>query len=108
VTDTIKRWECPECGRKWTPFTRAPKHHCARGEGCPGVPVERVYVAVEALPYREMLQLCVRAFGVVIDAVTGEDEPSHTQLCEDHRFIHHASTGDDADCICRAVTGEKT
>jgi hypothetical protein len=31
----------------------------------------------------------------------GEDAPrTHTQECEDHRFIVHASTGDDADCIC--------
>jgi hypothetical protein len=25
----------------------------------------------------------------------------HTQECDDHRFCHHAATGDDADCICK-------
>jgi hypothetical protein len=34
----------------------------------------------------------------------GEDAPrTHTQECEDHRFIVHAGTGDDADCICGEV-----
>jgi predicted HAD superfamily Cof-like phosphohydrolase len=26
----------------------------------------------------------------------------HTQDCEDYRFVHHASTGGDAECICDA------
>lgn len=25
---------------------------------------------------------------------------THTQACNDNAFIHHAATGDDADCIC--------
>jgi hypothetical protein len=28
------------------------------------------------------------------------EERKHTQQCDDHRFIFHVSTGDDADCIC--------
>ena len=27
---------------------------------------------------------------------------THTQECEDHRFMLHAATGDDAPCICGA------
>lgn len=41
MTDTIKRWECPECGRRtWA------NEHWVRGGShakCPGVPVERPY-----------------------------------------------------------------
>ncbi|MDQ3274647.1 MAG: hypothetical protein M3Q39_06340 [Actinomycetota bacterium] len=51
--NTIVRWECPECGKAWRPGT-------TRHNDCPGVPVERTYVAVdalrreaEALPYRQ-------------------------------------------------------
>ncbi len=48
MTDTISRWECPECGEKWGYAAEAPHG----GPGlirCPGVPVERTYVAVDAL-----------------------------------------------------------
>lgn len=26
----------------------------------------------------------------------------HTQDCEDYRFVHHACSGEDAECICGA------
>lgn len=78
MTDTIRRWECPRCGRVlervWSPGD-------SHGH-CPGVPVERVYVARDALPERmgpgrDPLKLtywlgwddCVAA----IDAVTEEN-----------------------------------
>jgi len=46
MTDTIRRFECPECGRKTA------NEHWVRGGShakCPGTPVERVYVPREAV-----------------------------------------------------------
>jgi len=40
--DVIRRWECPKC--EVGSFRRFSSH-----SSCPGVPVERVYVAVDAL-----------------------------------------------------------
>ncbi len=50
MSDTITRWECPKCGR-------ADANHWDDEDtyNCPGVPVERTYVAVDAL--REALAL---------------------------------------------------
>ena len=47
MSDTIKRWECPECGR-WI-VQKGFLEHNAGDRRCPGVPVERTYVAVDAL-----------------------------------------------------------
>ncbi len=43
MTNIIKRWECPECGAK----RDEPWEHSTSWLTCPGVPVEREYVAVE-------------------------------------------------------------
>jgi len=51
MTDTITRWECPECGR--SSLKQYVEHSVRRGYGewqpCPGIPVERTYVAVDQL-----------------------------------------------------------
>jgi hypothetical protein len=36
----------------------------------------------------------------------GAQRQEHTQDCQDFAFIHHASTGGDADCICGAQRQE--
>lgn len=73
MSDTIRRWECPECGRAWlnvTPNERHADDRRAVPHGCPGVPVERVYIAVDALlSIREIPRDYLRA---AIAAVTEE------------------------------------
>ncbi len=46
MTDTIKRAECPECGRGWAAHAEKWRRLCS------GVPVERTYVSVDALESR--------------------------------------------------------
>ncbi len=93
MTDTITRWECQECGG------HDGGHRYADDEQpfCPGVPVERTYVAVDLV---EGALSAIRFHG------------------EDPRFPCHAIC--DADCIdtmretagaalaaINAVTGER-
>ncbi len=53
--NTIKRWECPECGRIDDPHGHFPPGFPNRH--CPGVPVKRVYVARE---WAEFLEAALR------------------------------------------------
>lgn len=46
VSDTIKRWICPECGYNESRYHR--RIVGSNAPPCPGVPVERAYVAVDA------------------------------------------------------------
>ncbi len=46
MTDTISRWECPECGRE---KMRGQHRETYMGEICPGVSVERTYIATDTL-----------------------------------------------------------
>jgi hypothetical protein len=68
MSDTITRRECPECG--WTATDPQP-HYAARIEGH-AEPVERTYVAVDALLSDATLK---RAGNVFLWAVT--TGPSH-------------------------------
>lgn len=49
MSDTLKRWECPECGQECGQEKIVKHRVCYMGKLCPGVPVERVYVAVDVL-----------------------------------------------------------
>ncbi len=76
MSDTITRWECPKCGRD------AALGHITFD--CPGVPVERTYVAVDYVesaiaflrwPDLDWAERCARAENellAAINAVTGE------------------------------------
>ncbi len=55
MTNVISRWECPVCGG-WTekgnwrePHTRGDIRRSATTSECPGVPVERRYIAEDVL-----------------------------------------------------------
>jgi len=61
MTDTIERAECPKCGWNTLPGADTLKH-AQRSPGCPGVPVERTYVAVDALQGREAAIVADRAY----------------------------------------------
>ncbi len=81
MTNTLSRWECPACER----WHALPNHHYGC---CPGVPVERTYVSVDALlDHDAVIAACVtrgdwtpamqrgmRSFiRAAINAVTGEN-----------------------------------
>ncbi len=96
MTDTIKRWECPECGRD---FDSPSKIHnrgasapvAAQRERCPGILVECVYVAVD-----ERIE-CRKALGVIQNIQHGNvyspDDPTLAEVADDLRAAIAIVTG---------------
>ncbi len=130
MTDTITRWECPECGRQTSATVHVPPIEDRRDWWCPGVPVERTYVAVDALLSGKAHLAAVNTYAnqerlsatgmratlgaeAVLEAAINAITEEATDVCEECHGTgdcHAADCHPDGarhDCSSCAATGEK-